>query len=62
MGYRVILDTGMTGRDVDFPEATCWCTNDGYLKVGTGGTKYGNIQGEKMGTFNWSKVAGVVDL
>jgi hypothetical protein len=62
-GYRVILDVGMAGKEVEFPEANCWAFKDGYLKVGDGmRDSIGAFKGELHGSFNQSKVAGIVDM
>lgn len=62
-GYRVILDSGINGRDVEFPDADCYTVKDGtYLKVGKGKAQFGSMKGEKLGTFNWDNVCGIVDM
>jgi len=63
MGYRVILDAGMTAMEVEFPDADCYAFKDGYLKVGEGHTDdIGRFQGNQHGVFRSGKVAGVVDM
>lgn len=48
---------------VDFPDANCWSVQDGFLVVGDGTTNtIGKFEGERHGTFNWSRVCGVVDM
>lgn len=62
-GYRVIFDSGINGRDVEFPDADCWIIEDSkYLKIGKGKEEYGRIKGKKLGTFNWDKVCGIVEM
>lgn len=62
-GYKVILDAGIHGRTVEFPDANCWCFYKGYLKVGDGSTNHiGDFEGDRHGTFVKDKVAGVVEL
>lgn len=61
MGYQVILDAGMSGMKIDFPDANCYTFKDGYLTVGDGHTNnIGVFKGDEHGTFCQSKVAGVV--
>jgi len=63
VGYQVILDAGMSGMKVDFPDANCWSVQDGFLVIGDGTTNtIGKFEGERHGTFNWSRVCGVVDM
>lgn len=62
-GYRVILDVGLTGKEVDFPEADCYAFKDGYLKVGEGTTdNIGRFKGDQHGVFRQGHIAGVVDM
>jgi hypothetical protein len=63
MGYRVILDAGMTAMEVEFPDANCYTFKDGYLTVGDGRTNsIGVFKGDEFGTFRSGKVAGIVHM
>ena len=62
-GYRVILDVGLTGKEVDFPEANCWANYKGSISIGDGTTNsIGKFEGDRHGWFDSDDVAGIVDL
>lgn len=62
MSYKVILDTGMSGREVSLPDANAWSINDGFLKVGDGDIENGEFRGERHATFNWDNVCAIIDM
>ena len=63
-GIRVIVRTGMSQRDITFPDATSYVEDGTELKVGTGEINdvHNYLYGETFGVFNWANVIGVVPM
>lgn len=62
-GYKVILDVGMSGKEIEFPDANCWTFHNGYFDIGDGTTNsIGSFEGDRFASFRKEKVAGVIDL
>lgn len=63
-GIRVTVKSGMSQRDIDFPDATSYVEDANELRVGTGkpNEHYNYLDGETLGVFNWQNVIALTPL